>query len=165
MPFGHMSPKREELRSCSFHMIFQRKSCAMEATLTAACAYFAIVFVAGFALGTIRVFVLAPILGELGAVLLELPIMLAISWFACRAVIRRFAVPAGWDHRASMGAMAFVLLMLAELGLSLFAFGRPAGAFLVSLTSPSGAIGLSGQIAFGLFPLLQPPVTPPYHRP
>jgi hypothetical protein len=91
--------------------------------------------------------------------------MLAISWFACGAVIRRFAVPAGWGHRAIMGTMAFVLLMLAELGLSVFAFGRPVGAFLVSLTSPSGAIGLLGQITFGLFPLLQSPVTPPYHRP
>ena len=32
--------------------------------------------------------------------------------------------------------------------LLLFAFGRPAAAFLASLTSPSGAIGLLGQIAF-----------------
>jgi hypothetical protein len=133
----------------------------MEAALTAACAYFGIVFAAGFALGTIRVLTLAPRLGELGAVLFELPIMLAISWFASGAVIRRFAVPAGWDQRAIMGAAAFVLLMLAELGLSLFVFERPAGAFLASFTTPSGAIGLLGQIAFALFPL----VRPPYRRP
>ena len=136
----------------------------MEAAIKAACAYFTIVFAAGFALGTVRVFMLAPVLGELGAVLLELPIMLAISWFVCRAAVRRFAVPAGWDQRAIISATAFVLLMLAELGLSVFVFGRPAGAFLASLASPSGAVGLLGQFAYALFPLFQPAATPLYLR-
>lgn len=47
-------------------------------------AYFTLVFAAGFGLGTLRVLALAPILGEGGAVLLELPIILAIAWMACR---------------------------------------------------------------------------------
>jgi hypothetical protein len=135
----------------------------MAAAIKAGGAYFGIVFAAGVVFGTLRVLVLAPFLGELAAVLAELPVMLAISWIACGVVIQRLAEPVRWNDR--MGGTAFMLLMLAELSLSLLVFGASAGAFLVSLTSPSGAIGLLGQIAFALFPLLRPSATPPYRRP
>ena len=44
--------------------------------LTLALAYFLIVFGAGFLLGTIRVLLLLPVLGERAAELLEMPFML-----------------------------------------------------------------------------------------
>ena len=53
-------------------------------SLLAGAAYFAVVFATGFALGVVRVLVTAPRLGETGAVLLEVPIILAASWFAAR---------------------------------------------------------------------------------
>jgi hypothetical protein len=43
--------------------------------------------------------------------------------------------------------------MLAEFGLSVLVFGRPAGDFAGEIGSPEGLIGLGGQIAFGLMPL------------
>jgi hypothetical protein len=46
--------------------------------------YAIIIFVVGFILGTIRVLLLAPRLGETTAVIIEAPIMLAASWFVCR---------------------------------------------------------------------------------
>ncbi len=45
--------------------------------------YFGLVFALGFILGTLRVLVLEPRLGSTGAVLLELPVMLAASWLLC----------------------------------------------------------------------------------
>ena len=79
----------------------------------AGAAYFAVVFAAGFVLGTVRVLLLIPRLGALTSVLLELPLMLAISWMACGWALRRFRVPPRIPPRLTMGATAFALLMLA----------------------------------------------------
>jgi hypothetical protein len=46
--------------------------------------YALIVFLIGFILGTIRVLLIVPRLGETAAVMLETPVMLAASWFVCR---------------------------------------------------------------------------------
>jgi len=121
----------------------------------AGAAYFLILFLAGFMLGTLRVLVIAPRLGDVLAVLLELPLMLAASWLVCRSLIRRMAVPADSVSRLLMGLTGFVLLMLAEVALSLFGFGRSLGMQLAALNQPAGLIGLAGQIAFGAIPLLQ----------
>ncbi|MEL7429628.1 MAG: hypothetical protein AAFN43_06475 [Pseudomonadota bacterium] len=48
-------------------------------TIFAGAAYFAIVFAAGFILGAARTFLLAPVAGEMLAVLVELPFILAVS--------------------------------------------------------------------------------------
>ena len=136
----------------------------MGAIIKASCAYSGIVFVAGFILGVLRILAVAPLVGELGAVLIELPIILAISWIACGAIIGRYAIPARWQDRARMGAFAFILLIAAEFCLSL-SLGRSADTFLAGLIGPAGAIGLIGQLAFALFPLLQSSVMPRYRRP
>jgi hypothetical protein len=116
---------------------------------------FALVFVAGFVLGTIRVLVVVPRTGETTAVLLELPVMLAISWFATGWTIRRFDLHAA-DSRAIMGATAFSLLMLAEAALAVAVFGTSLGEWARGQTHPPGSYGLVGQIAFGLMPMLYP---------
>jgi hypothetical protein len=46
--------------------------------------YATMVFLMGFILGTIRVLLLVPRLGETIAVIVEAPIALAASWFVCR---------------------------------------------------------------------------------
>lgn len=122
---------------------------------TAGMAYFGAVFTAGFALGTLRVLVLMPRLGEGLAVVLELPIMLALSWLACRWLIARFAVPATLIARLVMGTLAFAILMLAELGVSTFAFGRSISAHIDHYRELSAMLGLMGQIAFAMFPIIQ----------
>ena len=112
-------------------------------------------FAAGFAIGTVRVLLLVPQVGELPAVLLELPIMLGISWFVCATLIARLEVPPRIPPRVTMGAVAFALLMLAELALSLALFGRTMNDFTQSLTTPHGMVGLAGQVIFGLMPVLR----------
>jgi hypothetical protein len=55
--------------------------------------YALIVFLIGFILGTIRVLIIVPRLGETAAVLLETPLILAASWFFCRWCVDRLDVP------------------------------------------------------------------------
>ncbi|HMQ92949.1 MAG TPA: hypothetical protein PKA33_08380 [Amaricoccus sp.] len=116
--------------------------------------YFGLVFAAGFVLGTLRVLLLAPLIGATGAVAAELPVMLAISWIACRRLVAAFAVPDGIAARAVMGGTGFALLMLAESLLGALAFGRPLAAHVAELGTARGVLGLCGQIAFGLMPLV-----------
>ncbi len=118
-------------------------------------AYFGVVFAAGFGLGTLRVLVLAPKLGENAAVLLELPIILAVSWAACRWLIARFGVPKMLTDRLVMGGLAFSVLIVAEIGVSVLGFGWTLSAHLEHYRQIPALIGLAGQVAFAWFPILQ----------
>ena len=117
--------------------------------------YFAIVFAWAFALGIVRVLVVAPRLGEVAAVLIEAPLVLAASWLACHWTVRRLGVGPSVGERLILGAVAFLLLIIVEFALSVLAFGRPASAWLEGFATPPGAIGLCAQVAFGFVPLLQ----------
>ena len=75
-------------------------------TFQAAAAYFGIVFALGFVLGTLRVLVLAPTLGSTEAVLVEIPVMLTISWIVCGWLITRFDVSPRWRERLLMRVMS-----------------------------------------------------------
>jgi hypothetical protein len=127
----------------------------MGTALKAGALYFAIVFAIGFALGTLRVLYVIPHIGEAGAVLLELPVILVLSWWVCGWVLRRCHVPQHMGQHALMGLVSFALLMGAELALATFGFGRTLGEFADGFATPAGAIGLMGQIAFALFPLMR----------
>jgi ABC-type uncharacterized transport system permease subunit len=117
--------------------------------------YFALVFGAGFILGTLRVLIVTPKLGESVAVALELPVMLALSWVACSWVTARLDVPEKWTVRLSMGAYAFSVLMLAELGISTLMLGRSVLEHLGHYRELPALLGLVAQILFAFFPLLQ----------
>jgi len=117
----------------------------------AAIAYWALVFALGFLLGSIRVLVLEPALGMLPATLIELPIMLGASWMVARWLLGRFGI-AEPKHALAMGAIAFALLMGSEVLLTLIVFGDSVGEWIAGIGTPAGAIGLAGQVAFGLFP-------------
>ena len=126
----------------------------MAAALRAGLVYFALIFAAGFLLGTLRVFVVLPHLGPTIAVLIELPVILAICWFAAKWIIEKLAVPAVAADRLLMGAIAFVLLMLAETVLAAAGVGQMLVGDLTILATPQGVIGLAGQMFFALFPYL-----------
>lgn len=127
----------------------------MNSALKAGLTYFSAVFVVGFMLGTIRVLVLVPRLGEIASVSLEAPVILAVSWFASRWITEKFDLTSEVSPRLLMGAVAFALLMLAEVGVSVFAFGKPIEDYFVAYWSPQGVIGLVAQIAFAFFPVMQ----------
>jgi hypothetical protein len=128
----------------------------MKQTLAAGAAYFVIVFALGFALGTLRVLVVAPRLGTTLAVLLEAPVMLAASWPSARWCIRRFGVAGTLRARLSMGLAAFALLMIAELAVGMALFHRSLGGHLAAYLTLDGALGLGAQVIFALIPAAQP---------
>lgn len=116
--------------------------------------YFALVFALGFVLGTLRVLWLEPAVGDLAAVLIELPVMLGAAWWICRALVNRFQVPPDGRHRLGMGALALGLLLSAEWLLSLAVFDRAPGEIIAQYGTAHGAAGLAGQLVFGFMPLL-----------
>ena len=85
--------------------------------------YAIVVFLIGFILGTIRVLLFTPRLGETTAVIIEAPIMLGASWFVCRWCVDRLDVGRTVAARLLMGLVAFLVLMSAEVGLGAV-FGR-----------------------------------------
>lgn len=125
-----------------------------ERALVAGAYYFQIVFAIGFGLGTLRTLVLAPRIGEASAVMVELPIMLAASWYVAGSLVARFRVAR--DQRLTMGFFAFTLLLLAEAVLSVVLFGRTISGHLAQYRTFAGAAGLAGQVLFALLPVMRP---------
>jgi hypothetical protein len=126
----------------------------MGSALLAGTLYFAAVFALGFVLGVLRTLVLAPLAGPTVAVAIELPILLAFAWLASGHLVARLRVRAATPERIAMGGIAFVLLMLAELGLSLVLGGRSPAEHLALYREPAHQLGLAGQLAFAAFPAL-----------
>ena len=127
----------------------------MTAALKAGAAYFAVVYASGFLLGTVRVLLLAPVIGETMAVLFEAPIMLLISWVAARWSSGTFSVPAKLPPRLVMGGFAFVLLILGELTVSILVFDRSWERTVAAYRSAAGLLGLLAQLIFALLPVVQ----------
>jgi hypothetical protein len=125
----------------------------MPAAVKPALAYLAPVFALAFGLGVLRSLWLAPALGALPAVALEVPVLLVWSWIVAGRVLRRWPLPR--RGCLAMGSLAFALLILAEAGLAL-ATGQTLRGFLAAMATPHGALGLAGQLVFAALPALRP---------
>jgi len=97
----------------------------------------------------------APRLGPLLAVVLEAPIVLAVSWRVSSWCIRRFTVTPDPRGRVLMGAVAFTALQLLELGVSAWVFGEAVDRYLANYRTLPGVVGLSMQICFAAIPWVQ----------
>ncbi len=128
---------------------------SLRTTLAAAAAYFLVAIILGFALGVVRVTFIAPRTGPVMAVLLELPVMLAATWAACRIITEALKVGSSLTERLIMGFVALALLLGAELGIAVGMQGRTGIEFLHPLGTAEGALGLSAQLLFALFPTIQ----------
>ncbi|WOE75659.1 hypothetical protein [Alterisphingorhabdus coralli] len=118
--------------------------------MTAATLYTLTVFAIGFLLGVLRMLVLVPAMGEMGAVLLELPVILAASAFFARLYVNRYQLRRVTE-RLITGALAFGLLMLLEIILT-FLNGGSLASWMEKLMTAHGAVGLAGQLVFALLP-------------
>lgn len=123
--------------------------------LQAGLACFATVFAVGFVLGTIRTLLLVPRVGATVAVAIELPVMIFASWHACRYCVARYRVPTATGSRLSMGGVALLLLLAAELGISLTLGGLTVAQHFALYARPEHQLGLAGQLLFALMPWLQ----------
>ncbi|WP_395539883.1 hypothetical protein [Neotabrizicola sp. sgz301269] len=117
-----------------------------------ALAYLAPVFALAFVLGVLRTLWIAPRIGVLMAVAVEVPLLLLWSWAVAGRVLRRWPLPL--PDRIAMGVLSFALLMLAEAGLAL-ATGQTLSGFLGGMVTPAGALGLAGQLGFAALPALR----------
>ncbi|MCU0819156.1 MAG: hypothetical protein MUF11_07585 [Beijerinckiaceae bacterium] len=114
---------------------------------------FGLVFAAGFALGAIRVVLLQPYLGAGPSRLLELPLMVLISFLAARQVMRRAGAMERIDA-LTIGLIAFFLLLLAEMLLGRWLFRLPYSAILTDALTPIGFLNLLAQSLLIVFPAL-----------
>ena len=118
--------------------------------------YFAIALCTGAAMGILRELLLAPQFGKVAALLFELPIVLALLWYASRMIY----FPAtrnvySLQGLVLSGGFALVTLLLAEWLIGILALGRTQEAILQHWGTTVGVIGLAAQILFGAFPALQ----------
>jgi hypothetical protein len=125
------------------------------AASVAGVAYTLVVFIIAFAVGTVRVTLVAPRLGPLVAVILEAPIVLGASWGASLWCIRRFHVSRASGARIMMGAVAFSVLMVLELGVSVMVFGETVDHYIAKNATVAGAVGLAVQVCFAVIPRIQ----------
>ena len=119
------------------------------APLRFAVAYVGAVFVAGVALGVLRTLWLAPAVGPVAAEALELPLMLGFSAAVACRLLRRWPLARG--PAALAGGLALLLLLAAEVGVSLLA-GRDLASHWALYRHADAQLGLAGQIVFGVFP-------------
>lgn len=85
--------------------------------------YFALVFGAGFVLGTLRVLFMVPVIGSRTAELVEMPVMLVGIILAARWVVRSLDVPSTACARLSMEGIALVLTLALECSVVLWVRG------------------------------------------
>jgi hypothetical protein len=116
--------------------------------------YFALVFGAGFVLGTIRTLWIVPRLGTRPAELIEAPIMLVVTVLAAKWVVRRLAMPFALSSRLGMGCLALALMLIAEFGLVLWLRGISISEYLANRDPVSGTAYYVMLGLFAAMPLL-----------
>ena len=116
--------------------------------------YFALTFGAGFVLGPLRILVLVPRVGERAAELMELPVMVGLSWLAARWVTRRLAVPSSTGARVGMGVLAGALLLAAEFALVLPLRGLTLEEYFATRDPVAGAAYYLAVLLLVVMPLL-----------
>lgn len=116
-------------------------------------AYFAIVFLVGFALGTIRVLWLVPRLGERYSELIETPFMIVASYASARFVLNRSTGTVSGRNALAMGFIALVLLLIFELTFALALRGFSLADYLANRDPVSGPVYLVSLLLFALMPM------------
>ena len=122
--------------------------------LKAGVLYFALVFGAGFVLGTIRVLWVIPRLGVRTAELMEAPLMLGVTIAVARWVARRLRLPSSATARLGVGFTGLGFLLIAELGVALRLRGLTIREYVASRDPVSGTVYLVLLLLFALMPLL-----------
>jgi len=125
--------------------------------LKAGALYFAVVFGAGFVLGTIRTVWAVPRFGTRVAELMETPIMFVVTVLAARWIVRRLAVPGKAPSRLGMGCIGLGLMLVAEFTLVLWLRGLSISEYLASRDPVSGTVYYVMLGLFCIMPLLVPP--------
>jgi len=130
------------------------KGIGMRAIVTAALLYFAVVFGAGFLLGTIRVLVTEPRWGAFAATLCEAPFMLVAIFVGARWAPWTAGVKADPMPLVMVGLGALVLQQAADLVVGLGLRGMSLSAQLAHFATPEGKIYALLIVVFAVMPLV-----------
>jgi hypothetical protein len=122
--------------------------------LKAGVLYFALVFGAGFVLGTIRTLWVVPRIGTRMAELMETPVMLVVIILASRWLVLHLVVPSVLSARLGMGGIALCLLLVAEFGLVLWLRGLSIREYVATRDPVSGTVYYVMLGVFAIMPLL-----------
>jgi hypothetical protein len=123
--------------------------------------YFALVFGAGFVLGTIRVLWLVPTLGTRTAELLEMPIMLIVVILSARWVTQQVQVPPTASSRLGMGGMALAMMLALDFTVVLWIRGLSFRQYVEAFDPVAGTAYFVMLGLFALMPWLAACVTCP----
>jgi hypothetical protein len=114
--------------------------------------YFALVFGAGFLLGTVRVLALEPRLGQ-RAELIEAPLMLVAIIVSARFVVRRFPASRRAEYIIS-GGVALLLLVLVEFSVVLGIRGLSLREYFAERDPVAGSVYAVMLLIFAAMPWL-----------
>jgi hypothetical protein len=131
-----------------------KEAATIKQTLKAGVFYFALVFAAGFVLGTIRTLWIVPRVGARTAELMETPIMFAVTVLAARWVARRLLLPPTVATRLGFGFVALGLLLITEFTVVLWLRGLTIREYLAGRDPVAGTAYLIMLVVFALMPLL-----------
>lgn len=116
--------------------------------------YFALVFGAGFVLGTIRTLWMVPRFGVRAAELMEMPVMLVVTIVAARWTVRRFVLPAVASVRLAVGSLALLYMLVAEFGLVSWIRKMSIREYVATRDPVSGTAYYLLLIVFAVMPLV-----------
>lgn len=116
--------------------------------------YYLLVFAAGFVLGACRVIFIVPILGVRWAELLELPLILSVSYLSAKFLISRFEIGSNFFNRLKMGVIALAFLLFTEFTFVLKVQGITLQQYFVSRDPVSSGAYFISLIIFALIPAL-----------
>jgi hypothetical protein len=121
--------------------------------LKAGLLYFALVFGAGFVLGTIRTLWIVPSFGTRTAELMETPIMFVITVLAARWVARRLLLSPTLATRLGVGFVALGFMLITEFTFVLWLRGLTIGEYLARRDLVAGTVYILMLVVFAVMPL------------
>jgi hypothetical protein len=114
--------------------------------------YFLLVFGAGFVLGTVRVLLVVPHVGDRAAELMEMPLMLLATVLAARWITRRFPESRTNAARLAIGGIALSLMLGGEMAVGIGLRGMTATEVFLNRDPVSGAAYYVSLLLFASMP-------------
>lgn len=121
--------------------------------LRVAALYFLLVFGAGFILGTGRVLILVPLIGERTAELLEMPLILGVIVATARWVVRH-KLDGRQSSALSVGFIAMGFVLLADLAVGMWLQGMSASDVFLNRDPVSGTAYYAALLLFAVMPAI-----------
>ncbi|GKS59618.1 hypothetical protein YTPLAS18_31450 [Nitrospira sp.] len=116
--------------------------------------YFFVVFGAGFLLGTARVLVVVPFLGERVAELSEMPLMLGVIVVTARWIVRSRLPDRSPVTALLVGMIAAGFILTADLGIGVLLRGMTASEVFLARDPIAGTAYYVAVLTFALLPWL-----------